>query len=163
MLHFAPEPFLIKHFKSNKNLIYITGDINPVFAENKIDITKICCSNDFFDFILCLHVLEHIPDDGKALQELYRGLKPGGWALIQVPIDLKRPKTFEDPMVVSEKDRLCVFGQIDHVRICGLDYSERIKKAGFLVDVIDYPRNLSKEDLRRFGLMSREEIFICKK
>ena len=50
MLHFAPEPFLIKHFKSNKNLIYITGDINPVFAENKIDITKICCSNDFFDF-----------------------------------------------------------------------------------------------------------------
>ena len=163
MLHFAPEPFLINHFKSNKNLIYISADLNPVFAANKVDITDIIFSNDFFDFILCLHVLEHIPDDSKAMRELYRVLKPGGWALIQVPIDINRSKTFEDPTVVSEEDRLRVFGQVDHVRICGLDYSERIKKAGFLVDIIDYPKFLSQEDLQRYGLMSREDIFICKK
>jgi SAM-dependent methyltransferase len=163
MLHFAPEPFLTNQFKRNKNLVYITADLYPVFAAIKVDITDINFSNDSFDFILCLHVLEHIPDDDKAIRELYRVLKVGGWALIQVPIDIKRFKTFEDAEVVTDEDRRRVFGQVDHVRICGLDYHERLIKAGFAVDVINYSEILGPKEVQRLGLMSREDFYICKK
>lgn len=163
MLHFAPEPFLVKHFKNNNYLTYVTADLNPVFASTKVDITDINFSNDYFDFILCLHVLEHIPDDGKAIRELYRVCKPGGLAFIQVPVDINRSETFEDPSVVNEEDRRRVFGQFDHVRICGLNYHERLKKAGFNVEVINYSERFSQEDLLKFGFLSREDFYLCKK
>ncbi len=163
MLHFAPEPFFIPIFKSQHNIDYVTGDLNPVFADNKIDITNISFSNNFFDFILCLHVLEHIVDDEKAMRELFRVLKPGSFALIQVPIDLAKSVTFEDTSITTEADRLNFFGQVDHVRICGTDYYKRLEQVGFSVETCNYSDVFSNDDKRKFGLTSREDFYICRK
>ncbi|MEG3066539.1 methyltransferase domain-containing protein [Acetomicrobium sp.] len=118
-------------------------------------------SSNQFDCIICYHVLEHIPDDQMAMKEIFRVLKPGGWAILQVPI--LRDKTFEDPSVITPEDRERVFGQRDHVRIYGLDYKDRLEQAGFSVKVDDYVKQLSSDVIERYGLMKDENIYFCSK
>lgn len=134
VLHFAPEYCFQRVFKSLSNLDYISADLYDSSAMIKIDITDIKFRDNTFDCILCSHVLEHILDDNKAIRELYRVLKPNGWAIIQVPI--MREKTFEDPTIQTTKDRLKYFGQEDHVRVYGLDYKDRLENTGFKVRLI---------------------------
>src|SRR5262249_12426105 len=81
------------------------------------------------------HVLEHVPDDRRAMREFYRVLKPGGWAILLVPITVER--TFEDPAVVDPAERLRLFGQEDHVRRYGPDYGDRLSEAGFAVSGVN--------------------------
>ena len=119
VLHFAPEQAFYKRFKKLKHLEYTTTDLNSPLADIKADICNLPFESDSFDIILCNHVLEHIPDDTKAMQELYRVLRPGGWSIFQVPQDLKRETTYEDDSITDKKERAKVFGQYDHVRIYG--------------------------------------------
>jgi len=135
VLHFAPEPAFHEKFKSLSNLDYISADLISSRAMVKVDITDIPYEEHSFDVILCSHVLEHVQDDRKAMQELYRVLKPGGWALLQIPIQSSREKTYEDPSIVTPEERLKHFGQKDHVRIYGEDYKDRLASAGFTVKV----------------------------
>lgn len=128
VLHFAPEYWFQKQFKNLPNLDYITTDLFDKLAMVKMDITNITYEDNQFDVILCSHVLEHIPDEHKAMTELRRILKPSGWAILQVPLDTRLEKTFEDPGIVSPEDRRKAFGQEDHVRFHGLDYQDRLKK-----------------------------------
>ena len=90
VLLFALEPIFEKTFKSMPNLDYVSADLNPALAMVKMDVTNILYEKDYFDVTLCSHVLEHIMDDKKAMRELFRVLKPGGWAILQSPVDLKR-------------------------------------------------------------------------
>ncbi|MEK7873336.1 MAG: methyltransferase domain-containing protein, partial [Chloroflexota bacterium] len=143
VLDVAPLPVLQAKYVKLPNLDYLSVDIASPIAMVRMDITAIGCPRDQFDCILCYHVLEHVPDDRKALQELFRVLKPGGWAILQSPIDATRPKTFEDFSVTSPEERERVFGQSDHVRIYGLDYKDRLTSAGFIVRVDDYAKQLS--------------------
>ncbi len=163
VLHFAPEYFFQKTFKSMPNLDYISADLTSPFAMVKMDITNIVYEDNSFDVILCCHVLEHIIDDNRALMELFRVLKPGGWAILQAPIDLKRDKTFEDTNIVIPKDRERIFGQEDHVRIYGRDYKDRLEKAGFTVKVDAYGRELGDDMIKKYGLMKDEDIYFCTK
>jgi len=101
-----------------------------------MDITKIQYPDNSFDAILCHHVLEHIPDYRKALEELFRVLKPGGWAIIQVPIEPDRKETYQDESVTSPSERERLFGQADHVRKYGRDFILRLHHAGFPVQII---------------------------
>ena len=96
------------------NLDYVSADLDPTLAMVKMDIMNIPYEEDSFDVILCSHVLEHVMDDQKAIRELFRVLKAGGWAIIRVPIDLKRDKTFEDSSVISPEERKRLFGDYDH-------------------------------------------------
>jgi SAM-dependent methyltransferase len=108
-------------------------------------------------------VLEHIPDDTKAMQELYRVLAPGGTAILQVPYDKNRIETFTDDTITDQKERAAIFGQYDHVRVYGMDYFNKLRSIGFQVEAIDYTTQLSKEDVQRFRLPKGELLPLCKK
>lgn len=163
VLHVSPEYFFQKTFKSMSNLDYISADLNSPYAMIRMDVTNILYEGNYFDVILCSHVLEHVIDDKKAMMEFFRVLKPGGWAILQVPVFTDREHTFEDPQIKTPEEREIAFGQKDHVRIYGLDYRERLEEAGFEVNVDDYVKGLSLEMVREFSLNRDENIYICTK
>jgi SAM-dependent methyltransferase len=163
LLHFAPEQAFYKRFKKLENLEYTTTDLNSPLADVKADICDLPFKDDTFDVILCNHVLEHIPNDTKAMQELFRVMKPGGWGIFQIPQDINRAKTFEDNTITDKKERARVFGQYDHVRIYGRDYFDKLRSVGFRVEEVDYTNTLPKEDVKKYRLAKGEIIPLVKK
>src|SRR5690606_34342708 len=109
------------------------------------------------------HVLEHVDDDKKALSELYRVMKPGGWGILQVPIRYKLKETFEDPTITDRKERIEKFGQYDHVRVYGTDYYETLKNAGFEVEKLNLSEKFSDEEIKRFALEKNEILPVVRK
>lgn len=158
VLHFAPEQAFHSRFKKLANIEYTTTDLNSPLADVKADICNLPFSDATFDVILCNHVLEHIPDDTKAMQELFRVLKPGGWGIFQIPQDLRRAKTFEDDTITDRKERARIFGQYDHVRIYGRDYFDKLRSIGFKVEEADYTQKLSEAEIERYRLARGEII-----
>ena len=163
VLHFAPEQAFYKRFKKMSNLKYVTTDLNSPLADVKADICNLPFENNEFDVILCNHVLEHIPDDTKAMQELYRVLKKGGMGIFQIPQDLNRDISFEDNTITDKKERAKVFGQYDHVRIYGRDYFEKLRKIGFKVAEVDYTCTFSDDDISKYCLAQGEIIPVVHK
>ena len=163
VLHFAPEQAFYKQFRKMTNLDYITTDLESPLADVKADICNLPFKDNEFDIILCNHVLEHIPDDTKAMQELYRVLKPGGMGVFQIPQDLSRATTFEDDSITEKAERAKIFGQYDHVRIYGRDYFDKLRSIGFKVDEVDYTSTLTKEDISRYCLADGEIIPVVTK
>lgn len=158
VLHFAPEQCFLKRFRSLKNLDYTTTDLLSPIADVKADICNLPFEDNSYDVILCNHVLEHIPDDTKAMQELYRVMKPGGWGVFQIPQDLNREMTFEDDSITDKAERAKIFGQYDHVRIYGRDYFHKLRSVGFKVEEIDYTSKLSDTEVDKFRLAKGEII-----
>ena len=163
VLHFAPEQAFYKRFRKLKNLDYTTTDLNSPLADIKADICNLPFEDDTYDFIFCNHVLEHIPDDTKAMQELYRVLKPDGIAILQIPQDLKRENTFEDDSITDPKKRAEIFGQYDHVRVYGRDYFEKLRKIGFKVQEIDLTAQISPQEVDKYRLAQGEILPVCSK
>nr|WP_299073243.1 class I SAM-dependent methyltransferase [uncultured Allomuricauda sp.] len=163
VLHFAPEQAFHKRFKQLNNIDYTTTDLNSPLAEVKADICNLPFKDGSFDVILCNHVLEHIPDDTKAMQELFRILKPEGWGIFQIPQDLKREETFEDDSITDRKERAKIFGQYDHVRIYGRDYFDKLRSIGFTVEEVDYTQKLSEKEVEQYRLAKGEIIPFVRK
>jgi len=163
VLHFAPEQAFLKRFRKLSNLEYTTTDLNSPLADVKADICNLPFEDNQYDVILCNHVLEHIPDDRKALSELYRVMKPGGWGIFQVPQDLSRERTFSDPGITDPDERRKIFGQYDHVRVYGRDYFDILRKAGFRVRSVDYTRDMVKEQIEQYRLAAGELIPLVEK
>jgi SAM-dependent methyltransferase len=164
VLHIAPEQWFQKKFKALPNLDYLSSDLEAEWAMEKMDLTDIHYPEASFDVILCNHVLEHIPDDAKAMRELYRVLKPGGWAILQVPLDPKRATTYEDFSITSPQEREKAFGQFDHVRVYGQDYGDRLAAAGFNVKRDRYVQeDLSEAERQTYALRAEEDIYFCSK
>ena len=163
VLHFAPEQAFHKRFNNLKNLDYTTTDLNSPLADVKADICNLPFMDNEFDVIFCNHVLEHIPDDAKAMKELYRILKPGGFGVLQIPQDLNRASTFEDDTITDKKERAKIFGQYDHVRIYGRDYFDKLRRIGFKVEEADYTSKLSEEDINKYRLPKGEIIPVVRK
>ena len=163
MLHFAPEQAFYQRFRQQKNLDYTTTDLSSPLADVKADICNLPFYDNEFDVIFCNHVLEHIPDDTKAMQELFRVLKPGGWAVLQIPQDLSRETTFEDDSITDRKERAKIFGQYDHVRIYGRDYFDKLRNIGFEIQAIDYTKTLSDSDIEHYCLAKGEIIPVVRK
>lgn len=163
VLHFAPEQAFYKRFRKLKNLDYTTTDLNSPLADVKADICNLPFEDNTYDVILCNHVLEHIPDDTKAMAQLFRIMKPGGWGIFQIPQDLDREKTFEDPTITDNKERARIFGQYDHVRIYGRDYFDKLRAAGFKVTEIGYASQLTQEEIDKYRLAKREIIPLASK
>jgi len=161
VLHFAPEQAFYKIFRNQKNIEYTTTDLLSPLADVKADICNLPFEDNTYDIIFCNHVLEHIPDDTKAIQELYRVLKKGGMAILQIPQDLKRATTFADNSIVNQKDRAAIFGQYDHVRIYGRDYFDKLRSIGFTVIEEDYTSKLDPKSVERFCLAKGEIIPVC--
>ena len=158
VLHFAPEQAFYKRFKKMKHLDYVTTDLNSPLADVKADICNLPFSDNEFDVILCNHVLEHIPDDTKAMKELYRVLKVGGMGIFQIPQDLNRAITFEDNTITDKKERAKIFGQYDHVRVYGRDYFNKLRAVGFKVNEVDYTLKFSDEEIHKYALAKGEII-----
>jgi SAM-dependent methyltransferase len=163
MLHIAPEHCFIDRFESLPNLDYITGDIESPLAKVKMDIHEIPFEKEEFDVVFCNHVMEHVDDDRKAMKEIYRVLKPGGWGILQIPLFYPLPEqTIEDPTIKDPRKREELFGQDDHVRKYGMDYIDRLEEAGFKVEK-NYVTELSEEQLKQYAIDSQEILFVVHK
>lgn len=123
----------------------------------KMDLKNLAFRKNFFDCMICFHVLEHVKDDLSAMREMFRVLRPEGWALVQVPIDVNRAKTFEN-FNVPEKNYETIYGQSDHVRIYGLDFKHRLESVGFCVRIDSYIDELNDETINKYGLKHRYKI-----
>ena len=169
VLHVAPEPALYAVFRKVKNLNYhpATKYAEGLYYSTKIetaDLLDLHYEESTFDWVICNHVLEHIPDDRKAMEEILRVLKPGGRAILQVPWSPLLEKTFEDAAITSKADREKYFGQFDHVRIYGRDYPDRLAKAGFKVHQIKQDKGFASPALlEKYAVNPEEIIFLCEK
>jgi SAM-dependent methyltransferase len=163
VLHIAPEQVFYKKFKSFTNWDYTTTDLYSPLADIKADICALPFEDETFDLILCNHVLEHIPDDHKAMSELYRVLKKGGTLIAQVPLEEGRLKSFEDDSITDKKKRTEIFGQYDHVRLYGMDYYQRLESIGFQTEAVDFLKELSEEEIVCYALPKKEDIPVARK
>jgi hypothetical protein len=163
VLHIAPEYCFINRFAKMRNLEYITADLVSPWAKVKLDVQDIPFPNNSFDVVLCNHVLEHVDNDRLAMDELFRVMKPGGFGIFQVPIDLTIEHTLEDDSINSPGLREKHYGQRDHLRLYGRDYPSRLRNAGFIVTEDHYVQTLPKELAMQYALPLNEEIYLCVK
>jgi SAM-dependent methyltransferase len=161
LLHFAPETIFIDKFRGIVGLDYLSTDLESPHAMVRMDITALECEAESFDAVYCSHVLEHVPDDRKAMSEIHHVLRPGGWALVQVPLSCDVTK--EDLSITDPRERLRNYGQRYHVRFYGLDIVDRLKAAGFAVQTVKGTDLASDEECKRFGFSPAVVLFFCKK
>ena len=117
ILHVAPEPCLEGRLRERLGNRYLTLDLNRPTTQLRADLTNLPFKDGSVDAVICSHVLEHIPNDRGAIRELYRVLKPSGWAALLVPI-MRPNDTEEDPSVQDPEERLKRYGHREHVRKC---------------------------------------------
>lgn len=168
VMHVAPEYGIFARVRQDKMVSYVCVDLEPAGYDRSMeitrcDITSIDYPDETFDLIICSHVLEHVPNDGLAMRELCRVLKPGGTAVLQVPISASLPRTIEDPSIDDPRERERRFGQYDHVRIYGSDYTDRLRDSGFQVEIFDPSRAWGPQVVDELQLNPRERIFVGRK
>ena len=164
-LHFAPERAIYDILINQESIDYLTADLNdgPLIKET-MDMCQIPYPDNYFDVIYNCHVLEHIPDDIKAMVELYRCVKPaseGGVVFVMVPLFRHLSKTFEDEKFDTPELRLKHFGQEDHVRMYGLDIKSRLESVGFQVFELICKDYFDSQIIDKYGLYPGETLFIC--
>lgn len=165
LLHIAPEVSLMSKFKAIYKGFpkrYITADLESPLAHLHFDVQQIPLHDDYADVIICNHLLEHVEDDHKAMCEIYRIMKSGGWGILLSPVEYDRQVTFEDDSITDPKERTRIFGQYDHRRIYGLDYADRLRAAGFHVEEIRYLDSIPLE-LREKYALTDEIIYLVRK
>lgn len=163
VLHIAPEKWLSDNIKSNKKCDYYGGDIRPGIADHIVDLTNMTdLGEDRFDYAIVNHVMEHITEEKQAFEEIKRVLKPSGKLILSFPI-CTDSETYEDGSVNTDEKRLYYYGQKDHVRLYGIDYLNRIMGFGFRVEVFSPNKELSREDIEKYGLIENDIVMICSK
>jgi SAM-dependent methyltransferase len=164
VLDFAPAPSLRKFIKSFPNIEYRSADLLMDNVDDKVDISDMkIYPDEKFDIFVCSHVLEHVPDDRKAMSELNRILSPNGWGIAMVPICLGLDEIYEDPNITDEGLRWKYFGQNDHLRMYSKQgFIERLENVGFLVNQfgIDY---FGEEVFSLNGIHPRSVLYIVHK
>lgn len=163
ILHVAPEYILQKKLCALPGVRYLSIDLKHKLAMRKMDLTRLTIPNNVFDVILASHVLEHIRDDREAMRELYRVLKPGGWAIIQSRLDKKLHATFEFPDNATPEYRAYVSGSKDHFRVYGRDYKQKLEAIGFQVTVDDFAGKMTAELIKKYSIHPNEDIYLCRK
>jgi SAM-dependent methyltransferase len=160
VLHIAPEACFIPRFEKIHGEGYLTADIESPLAKVKMDIHNIPFADQTFDVVLCNHVLEHVQDDRTATREIFRVLKPGGLAILQVPFFFPLPEqTEEDATITDPREREKRYGQADHVRKYGKDYAERLRASGLKVTEDDFTQRLSAADRHTYGITPGEVLY----
>lgn len=167
ILHVAPEVCLKRQFEeryaeASHPERYITADLESPLAKMHFDVQAIPLADESIDVVICNHLLEHVEDDRKALAELYRVMKSGGWGVLLSPVDLSLAATIDDDGTSTPEERTRRFGQYDHRRAYGRDYPDRLREAGFRVEDIDYSATLSVEERETYALTG-EHLYIVRK
>jgi SAM-dependent methyltransferase len=168
ILHIAPELWLSGIIRRLENIDYVAADLKPEHYDDTVkpvraDIIDLPWAANSFDLVICNHVLEHVPDDRRAMSELYRVTRPKGLAILQVPIARKLSATIEDPSVQCPIERERRFGQGDHVRIYGADYSDRLRNAGFEIEIFNPLTAWGLNTVEILRLDPAERIFLARK
>lgn len=163
VLHIAPEQIFHRLFRKNPLWDVTSLDLHSPLADIRADITRMPLPGNHFDLIFCNHVLEHIPDDREAMRELFRVLRPGGTAIVQIPLDATRESTFEDPSITDPEKRAELFGQYDHVRVYGMDFFDRLEAAGFRTEKIRIDKLFTPAEIGRYGLDKHEILPLAHK
>jgi SAM-dependent methyltransferase len=157
ILHFAPEKAVLRRMRGNR--LYETADLHQPGVTHRVDITRMPLPDAGYDVVIAHHVLEHIADDRQAMRELFRLLKPGGVAVLSVPLNASRRHTYENPAITAPGERHAHFSAADHRRYYGLDFADRLAEAGFHTSAF----RVSPEDEVRFALLRDEWLTIAKK
>lgn len=163
VLHIAPEQCFLPIFKKMKNLDYTTADLVSPIADLHFDLHHIPLPDNSYDVIFANHVLEHVENDIQCMKELYRVMKPNGWGIFQVPQDTSRTTTYEDKNITTPEEREKHFWQKDHVRLYGLDYPDRLRSVGFVVEEYDITKEMNDAEIDYYRLPKNEKIYLCKK
>jgi SAM-dependent methyltransferase len=159
VLHIAPEQCFYRRFRRLQNLTYITADLESPLADILLNVQDMPFRDREFDVIICNHVLEHVPDDRKAMDEIYRVLNPGGFAILQVPTNYSMETTYEDASITDPEEREKHFRQKDHYRLYGRDYTTRLAEAGLIADEENYLFALDEETRKRYRLPEMEYMY----
>jgi len=163
VLHIAPEQCFLPLFKKQKNLNYLTGDLESPIADIHFDLHKIPLEDNRFDVVFCNHVMEHVENPIQCMSELLRTMKPNGWAIMQVPQDHNREETYEDSNITSPQEREKHFWQKDHLRLFGKDYPKWLEKAGFEVESYPVTELYNEKEINQFRLQKSEILYLAKK
>lgn len=165
LLHFSPEYGLRRRLDeaaSRQGFRYITADLDPAGVDLGLDLVQLDLPTGAVDAVVCSHVLEHVPDDTRAIAELRRVTARGGWCLVMVPLDVELEETYEDPSVTTPEQRVAAFWQADHLRLYGPDIEHRLAAAGFEVEVIRPVRELPAHTVRSARLLESDWAFLCR-
>lgn len=166
LLHIAPETVFFHRIKKQPNIDYHPCDIFPGLypaGTKYLDILNHQLPDDSFDVIICNHVFQYIEEDRRAMKSLYKLMKPGGWGIMQVPINTAKQVTYEDPDITDPLEREKAFGLKEHVRYYSFDYPERLREAGFRVNVNDYTKKFSDDEIFKYGFYKGDAIYYCTK
>ena len=164
VLHFAPERHLSRRIAALAPAQYLRCDLYPGSADVQcVDIEQMSFDDGSFDILIANHVLEHVSDDNKAISEISRVLKPGGWAVLQTPYSDVLEKTWSDPGIATEAARLQAYGQEDHVRLFGRDILDRFSHSGLIPHVSTHAELLSAFDSNLVGVNWREPFLLFRK
>ncbi|MDI3526781.1 MAG: hypothetical protein PWR03_964 [Tenuifilum sp.] len=163
VLHIAPEYCFLKPFRRLRNIEYVTADLISPWADVKLDVQSMPFAENSFDLVLCNHVLEHVDDDKKAMAEILRVLRPGGFAILQVPMDLSMEQTLENPEYNTPELREKYYQQRDHLRLYGRDYAQRLASVGFDVLEDDFVLQLPSHEVEYYALPKDEILYIARK
>lgn len=165
LLHIAPEVSLMRHFKRlyRGTECYTTADLESPLADIHFDVQHIPMEDRSIDVVVCNHLLEHVEDDRRAMRELFRIMRTGGWGIMIVPEDRSRTTTFEDDTITDPAERTRIFGQYDHRRIYGRDYDDRLREVGFDVERIAFATMLTPEERSLYAVGSDDLVIVRKK
>lgn len=164
VLHFAPEKRLVRHIRASSPARYVPCDLYPSTPEVEcVDMLEMQFEDQSFDLVIANHVLEHVNDELKALSEIRRVLKPGGYAILQTPYSAKLHHTWEDPGIDDDAARLQAYGQIDHVRLFGRDIFARFASIGLVSCVRQHHEVLPGVDATVLGVNPREPLFLFRR
>ena len=161
LLHLAPEEAIARNLRHRPELEYVSADLDSPLAMLHFDVQDIPFRDATFDAVVCGHVLTEVPDDRRAMREMARVLRPGGWAVVMAAVEPGRAETYEDPAITDPEARRRAFLEPTNVRVYGADLADRLREAGFRVEVIPWPRELGDDAIRRYGLLPADEIYLC--
>lgn len=164
VLHFAPEKRLARRIAGNGPARYVLCDLYPSTPDvQRVDMLEMQFEDQSFDLVIANHVLEHVNDDLRALGEIHRVLKQGGYAILQTPYSAKLHHTWQDPGIDDDAARLQAYGQSDHVRLFGRDIFARFASVGLLSCVRQHDEVLAGVDATVQGINPHEPLFLFRR